>query len=96
MCNFDSLRLTFTPSQAAFEQAKADDEAAVDLLGQAIAALSSYFENNIEGGVGDLQGNVKALLQQVTLEHRLVLVESLTSILLFELLLHCVDALGTR
>merc|ERR1719248_283272 len=52
--------------KAAFEQALSDDEAAVEIMGQAIAALSSYFEKNVEatGGVGDLQGNVKAFMQQ--------------------------------
>merc|ERR1719261_1669111 len=44
----------------AFKEAKADDEAAIEVLGQAIAALSKYYEKN-KIDMGPIQGSMKLL-----------------------------------
>jgi len=44
----------------AFKEAKADDEAAIEVLGQAIAALSKYYEKN-KVDMGPIQGSSKLL-----------------------------------
>jgi len=43
-----------------FKEAKSDDEAAIEVLGQAIAALSKYYEKN-KVDMGPIQGSMKLL-----------------------------------
>merc|ERR1719261_535959 len=57
------MEATRTEENGQFKQAKSDDEAAIELLGQAIEHLSAYYKNNkIE--MGPIQGSVKGLLQE--------------------------------
>merc|ERR1719261_1786163 len=61
--DLDQMEATRTEENAQFKQAKSDDEAAIELLGQAIEHLSAYYKNNkIE--IGPIQGSVKGLLQE--------------------------------
>merc|ERR1719261_1870425 len=61
--DLDQMEATRTEENAQFKQAKSDDEAAIELLGQAIEHLSAYYKNNkIE--MGPIQGSVKGLLQE--------------------------------
>merc|ERR1719217_1167623 len=49
-----------TEENQAFKDAKADDEAAIKLLGEAIEALSAYYKDN-KIDLGPIQGSVKLL-----------------------------------
>jgi len=49
-----------TAEHEAFKEAKSDDEAAIEVLGQAIAALSKYYEKN-KVDMGPIQGSMKLL-----------------------------------
>merc|ERR1719261_289117 len=61
--DLNEMEATRTEENAQFKQAKSDDEAAIELLGQAIEHLSAYYKNNkIE--MGPIQGSVKGLLQE--------------------------------
>merc|ERR1719265_104279 len=57
------MEATRTEENGQFQQAKSDDEAAIELLGQAIEHLSAYYKNN-KIDIGPIQGSVKGLLQE--------------------------------
>merc|ERR1719261_2383557 len=61
--DLQEMEATRTEENAQFKQAKSDDEAAIELLGQAIEHLSAYYKNN-KIDIGPVQGSVKGLLQE--------------------------------